>query len=241
MNRGRMRSLAALALTGGTLLAAGLTAHADLVPEPTPTATATASATPSDSAAPLSSAPAATTAATPAPSSAPTASPSPSPTATPTPAATAPRLLSPAPGSNEFTVESPAMDVTNLAFVGTQTVTSGGASLTVLQFTADAATLNGLTLSDPCFTSAAVTQRWKVVHSVPAGSTAVLSGGVTLLATSLSFTPLGGSTVTYDATTLPAVGVLVPAGTLPGVQITATSLTAPSTDTHQLHIEVTTC
>jgi hypothetical protein len=157
------------------------------------------------------------------------------------PATSHPRLLSTTAGSNEFTVQASSMDVTNLAFTGAQTVTSGTATLTVLRFTADGAVLTGLVQSDPCVTSTGVAQHWRVVESTPSTGTTTLTGPVALLATSLSFTPTGGPTVTFDAATLPPVGVLVPAGTLPQVEITATSLVAAAASAHNLTTVVVTC
>ncbi len=151
------------------------------------------------------------------------------------------RLLAQTPGSREFTVEATTMAVTNLAFTGTASVASGSVTLTVLRFTADSAVLSGLVQSDPCVTSAAVTQHWKAVHSTPASATTTLTGPVILLATSLSYTPVGGTTVTFDSTALPPVGVLVPTGALPQVQITATSLVAAQAVVQQLTTQVTTC
>lgn len=120
------------------------------------------------------------------------------------------------------------MAVTNLAYAGTQQVTSGSVTLTELRFTADQILATGLTLTQSCFTHPAVTQSFKVTEAVANGVTATLAGPITLLATSLSYTPAGGPTVTFDATTLPPAGVLVASGSLPVVQITATDLIAAS-------------
>lgn len=192
---------------------------------PSPTATLAPSSIPTPTTSPLATI-------EPSPSQPPTALPSPSPhPPVPPTRPVSPRLLSPTAGSHEFTIASPSMAVTNLAYVGTQQVTSGSVTLTELQFTADQIQSTGLTLIQSCFTHSAITQSFKVTETVPATVTAVLTGPITLLATSLSYTPTGGPTVTFDATALPPVGVLVPAGTLPVVQITATDLTAASIST----------
>jgi len=215
-------TIVALAGAGWSARPAGALAAG--VFEPTPVPTATATPAPTAWSGPVGA---------PAPATAP-----PAPAASPAPA---PRTLALTAGSNEFTVETAALDVTNLAFSGTQTVTSGTVSLTVLRFTADSAVLNGMTREDPCFSGGAATQHWKVEHVVPATATASLSGAVTLLATSLAYTLPGGATVTYDATNLPPVGVLLASGTLAAVQITATSLIATSAVVQQLSTQVTTC
>jgi len=156
------------------------------------------------------------------------------------PAGAAPRLLTPTAGSHEFTLTSPAMSVSNLAFAGTSTVASGTATLTVLQFTAGSVSLAGFSERDPCLNSAGGST-WQLIHDVPGSATATLAGPVTLLATSLSYTPPGGPTVTFDAATLPPVGVLLPAGTLPQEELTATSLTAASMTAAQLSLQVGAC
>lgn len=167
-------------------------------------------------------------------------SPSPVPRTT-APVRAAPKLLSPTPGSLEFTLASGAMTVTNLTFTGTATITSGTATLTVLHFTADSVSLAGFTQQQPCLSTPPSPTTWRVVETVPAGATAVLSGPVHLAATSLSYTPPSLPAVTYDAGNLPALGVLLAAGTLPAVQITATSLTAATLTAPQLSASIATC
>lgn len=138
--------------------------------------------------------------------------------------ATAPAV----PGSAEFTAVSPSLAVTNLAYTGTVLATSGTVTFTALRFTADQLDASGLTITDPCVTNPALTTSFKVTQTVASTDTATIAGPVVLLATSLSFTPAGGPTVTYDTTTPPTVGVLVASGTLPQVEITAADLTAAS-------------
>lgn len=145
------------------------------------------------------------------------------------------------PGSQEFTVATGAMQVTNLMFTGTSTVTSGTATLTVLRFTADSLSLSGFTMQGPCLALPPSTSTWRVVEAEPAGSTATLTGPITLLATSLGYTPPSLPTVTYDAATLPPVGILLPAGTLPQVEITATSLIAATLTAPQLSTTASAC
>jgi hypothetical protein len=150
-----------------------------------------------------------------------------------------PRLLTPAPGSREFTLATPALTVTDLAFAGISTVTSGTATLTVLRFTAGSASLSGFTESEPCISGTG--GAWHLTHSVPGAATASFSGPVTLDATSFSYTPSGGPTVTFDAANLPPLGTLVGSGTLPSVEITATSLTAAAMTAAQLSVSVSAC
>ena len=213
-------------------------------PTPTPTTTPglTPSPTASGSATPSSPSPVATeppVSATPGPNQLQPATPAPRPAA---PSQPAPKLLSPTPGSLEFTLTSPAMTVTNLAYVGTSTVSSGSVTLTELTFTADAATLAGFTEDDPCTITVAVPSPMRLVHSIPATATATLSGPITLVATSLSYTPPGGPTVTFDAANLPpTTGVIVPSGTLPSVELTATYLSAASLSATALSVQVAAC
>ncbi len=236
------RAIRCAATAATALLIVVWPVSAQVNPTPTPGGTPVATPTPTDTPVPPTT-PTATPAptSTPVPTAAAPSHPVPKPAApNPRPPAAVPKLLSPTAGSMEFTLASTAMTVSNLAFAGTSPVNSGTASLTVLHFTADSASLAGFTEKEPCQFSAGGTT-WHVVHSMPAAQTATLGGPITLLATSLSYTPPAGPTVTFDATNLPPVGVLVPTGTLPQVELTATSLIAASMAAPQLSVSVATC
>lgn len=140
----------------------------------------------------------------------------------------------PTPGSNEFALSTPALDVVDLTYAGATTIASGSiTSLPVLEFTATslAASSGGtsaasLTMQSPCTTDNGMS--FAQVLTVPSTSSAGFSGAVTLYVTSIDFTYLG-TAYSFTAAAPPASFGPVAAGQLTTVSMVAAHLAAAST------------
>ncbi len=232
------------ALTGND---AGAAAISDVfTTQPTPTPPPGPSATPAPTAAPTpniapspSAVPVPGQTSSPAPPSAASPSPGAAPGAPATPGGaggphrSSPAIVAATPGSNEFTLASPVIDVVNLAYVGATTISSGSiASLPVLEFTATSLTLSSggaspaLTLQAPCTTQN--TMSLSQLSTVPAAATASFSGGVTLYVTSIDFTYLGTPSSLVAATPPLSFGPIA-SGQLTAVAMVAAGVHAATT------------
>jgi hypothetical protein len=203
-------------------------------PGPSPVPTAAPTATPVAGGPP---APAPRPSPSPRPVGEPTASPSPGGTASAGPSA-GPSAPSPrvavTPGSNEFTVAIPVMDVADLAYAGPTTIASGTvADLAVLEFTASSLTLSSaspstpaLSMESPCTIQNGMSLAQ--LSTVPGTSTGSLSGSVVLYVTSIDFIYLG-TPYSLSAASPPVSFPSIASGQLTGVSMVAARIAAAST------------
>ncbi len=146
----------------------------------------------------------------------------------------APQIAAPTPGSNEFTVTNPVLDVVDLTYLGPTTINSGSvANLPVLEFTATSLTASSgspstpsLTMQAPCSTQNGMSLAQVV--TVPGTDTATFSGSVSLFVSSIDFTYLG-TAYSFSAASPPATFGPVAAGQLTDVAMVTAGFTAAAT------------
>ena len=121
--------------------------------------------------------------------------------------------------SNQFSLASPAADITAFDLKDVVQVDVGGVLTPVMRFTMTDATLHGMTLDQVCRSSHALES------SVPDTDTATLSGSPEIDVTTLSFTYAGTSYTFTPADALPP-GLLPLTGAVTSVSMLGVNLTA---------------
>ena len=117
------------------------------------------------------------------------------------------------------------MAVTDLTFVDVETVQSGGSMVSVMKFTATELRPTGWTMTGSCSPGADGLDS-EVTQTMPVSATGTLSGDVTLFLTGFAFTEDGAAYGFTPAS--PPVGSPFPvaSGTLTGVSLVATTISA---------------
>jgi hypothetical protein len=126
-------------------------------------------------------------------------------------------------------VTTPSLGVTNLTFLDVENVQSGSATVPAMKFSATELRPTGWAMTGAC-TSGVDGLSSQVIQVMPASVSGSLTGGVTLLLTSLVFT-VDGTTYGYNPSSPPA-GAPFPvlASTLTSVSMEAAAISAATVE-----------
>ena len=137
------------------------------------------------------------------------------------------------------TLTASAATLVGLTYDGVVAVPTSAGDVSAIQLRSTAATLSGLALRTPCAAVASLGAGMAAESTTPEGSTSTASGGMTLLARSLTASS-GGVSVTWTPDMPPPAQALGDV-TLTDVTIDATMLTLPSISTSGLREATSFC